>query len=101
MGPVVGGTAAEDAVVVGGEALCLHQRLLAAGRAAVEVGVAGGAAVEGGDDRLRRRGHLMRRPPAEIRPFLRMADQGVAILVARWRGAHFGAGPAGPRAGAC
>ena len=73
MRPVVRRRADEDAVVVLGEALDLHQRLAAAVRAGAEVRMLDRLAVEGADDVLRARGLQVLAAPAEVGDLLRMA----------------------------
>ena len=64
--PVVGGSASDDAVVVVGVALGLHQGVMSALRAADEVGEVGVAAVVGARDRLAGDGRLVLRAIPEV-----------------------------------
>ena len=77
--PVVGGRAGDDAVVVGGEALRLHERLAAAVRAGIEVRALGRAAVERRDGRFRCDGGFVDRAIAEVDDLLGMAERPAGI----------------------
>ena len=66
-----GRIAGDDAVVVGREALRFHHRLVAAGRAAVEVGAIGKPAGVVADDQLARFGHQVNRAIRPVDDLLR------------------------------
>src|SRR6266700_594835 len=70
VGAVVGGVAAQYAVVVVGEALRFHECLLASGGTAVEIRIARGCAVVSLHDLLGYRGHKMGGAITPIGPFL-------------------------------
>src|SRR5262245_21782371 len=63
----------DDPVVVGGKALDLHHRLMAAGCAAVEVRAFGKAPGVTADDQLAGFGHHMNRPVAPVDDFFGMS----------------------------
>ena len=71
-GPVVGGRAGHDAVVVCGKALGFHQGLAAAVGATGEVIVRSRCAVVGGQNRFGLQRHLVNAAPAEISNLFRM-----------------------------
>ena len=73
-GPVVGGRAGEDAVVIGGKALRFHERFTAAIGTGGEVAVRGGRGVVGGDDGLGLRCHLVNAAPAIVGDLLGMME---------------------------
>ncbi len=90
-GPVVSGRTGQDAVVVGGKALRLHERFASAVGAGGEVAVRGGRGVVGGDDGLGLRSHLVDAAPAVVGDLLRMVE-GPACVVAIGEVAGVGAG---------
>ncbi len=79
VGPVVGGRAGDDAVVVVGIALRFLQPLLAARRASVPVGISRVLVVERRDDGLGLERHLVHRAISEVSHFLGMSKREAAI----------------------
>src|SRR3989442_10383992 len=75
MRPEIRRRSCDDAVEIIGEALCLHQRLAAAVRAAEEIGPRWTARRQPRDDRLRVLGPLLERAVAEIDDFLRVPER--------------------------
>jgi hypothetical protein len=90
-GPVVGGRTGQDAVVVGGKALRLHERFASAVGAGGEVAVRGGRGVVGGDDGLGLLGHLVDTAPSVVGDLFRMV-QSPPCVVAIGEVAGIGAG---------
>src|SRR4051812_531467 len=84
MGPVIGGRAGDDAVVIGGELLGFLQSLLAAGGAAVPVRRLGASPVIGIGEGLGFDSHLMDGAVSEVDQLLGVSgdERGVATVVA-------------------
>ncbi len=79
MGPVIGGRAGDDAVVVFRVALRFLETLLAAGRASVPVGKLRALIVISRDDRLGLERHLVHGTIAEVDHLFRMPEREAAI----------------------
>src|SRR5579885_2577805 len=88
MGPIVRWSACDDAVVVVGKALGLHQCLLTASRAAPEIRMAGHPLVVSSDNLFGLNRHQVRSAPSPICPFLRMSNESVSILSPPMVGSH-------------
>ena len=80
----------ENAVVVVGIILRFDQPLLTAGRAAGVIGMLRRFTIESLGDVLAHDGHHMGRKTSPVLPFLRMADEGIAVERRRRRRSHVG-----------
>lgn len=72
VGPIVGGIADDDAIIIIRKALRFHLRLGAATRTPLEIRIVGGLAIEGLGDRFPFHGQFVMRAITEIDNFLRV-----------------------------
>jgi len=75
MHPVIGGSAGDDSIEVGGKLLSFFETFAAARRTTVPIRRLRRIAIVRGDDALRLHSHLIHRAITEVRQFLGMAER--------------------------